>query len=121
MHLAAESHVDRSIDGPAAFIQTNIAGTYNVLESVRSYWQTLDASRRADFRFHHVSRMKSMAAWAPAAPSMKRAPTVQIRPIPQSKAASDQYARAHGSTPSACPSSRQTALTTTDPVSFRKS
>ncbi len=55
MHLAAESHVDRSIDGPAAFIQTNIVGTYSLLESVRAYWQGLDAERKAAFRFHHIS------------------------------------------------------------------
>lgn len=55
MHLAAESHVDRSIDGPAAFIQTNIVGTYSLLESVRSYWLGLDAERQAAFRFHHIS------------------------------------------------------------------
>ena len=55
MHLAAESHVDRSIDGPAAFIQTNIVGTYSLLESARAYWQGLDAERKAAFRFHHIS------------------------------------------------------------------
>jgi dTDP-glucose 4,6-dehydratase len=55
MHLAAESHVDRSIDGPAAFIQTNIVGTYTVLEVVRSYWNSLAASARDAFRFHHIS------------------------------------------------------------------
>ncbi|QSL94366.1 dTDP-glucose 4,6-dehydratase [Ectopseudomonas toyotomiensis] len=55
MHLAAESHVDRSIDGPAAFIQTNIVGTYALLESTRAYWQQLDAERKAAFRFHHIS------------------------------------------------------------------
>ncbi|MCY1281500.1 dTDP-glucose 4,6-dehydratase 2 [compost metagenome] len=55
MHLAAESHVDRSIDGPAAFIQTNIVGTYSLLESVRAYWLDLDAERKAGFRFHHIS------------------------------------------------------------------
>lgn len=55
MHLAAESHVDRSIDGPAAFIETNVVGTYTVLEAVRSYWTTLDAPRRDAFRFHHIS------------------------------------------------------------------
>ncbi|ARS50990.1 dTDP-glucose 4,6-dehydratase [Ectopseudomonas mendocina] len=55
MHLAAESHVDRSIDGPAAFIQTNIVGTYSLLESTRAYWQQLDAERKAAFRFHHIS------------------------------------------------------------------
>ena len=55
MHLAAESHVDRSIDGPAAFIQTNIVGTYSLLEATRAYWNTLPAAERAAFRFHHVS------------------------------------------------------------------
>lgn len=55
MHLAAESHVDRSIDGPAAFIQTNIVGTYTLLEAVRAYWLTLDEAGRSAFRFHHIS------------------------------------------------------------------
>ncbi|EHH2485687.1 dTDP-glucose 4,6-dehydratase [Vibrio vulnificus] len=55
MHLAAESHVDRSIDGPAAFIETNIVGTYTLLEAARSYWNTLDGERKAAFRFHHIS------------------------------------------------------------------
>ena len=55
MHLAAESHVDRSIDGPAAFIETNIVGTYILLEAARNYWQTLDGARKKLFRFHHIS------------------------------------------------------------------
>lgn len=55
MHLAAESHVDRSIDGPAAFIETNIVGTYTLLEATRQYWQGLDAPRKNAFRFHHIS------------------------------------------------------------------
>jgi dTDP-glucose 4,6-dehydratase len=55
MHLAAESHVDRSITGPGAFIQTNIVGTYTLLEAARSYWQGLSESRKAAFRFHHIS------------------------------------------------------------------
>ena len=55
MHLAAESHVDRSIDGPADFIETNIVGTYTLLEAARSYWQALPAERKAAFRFHHIS------------------------------------------------------------------
>ncbi len=55
MHLAAESHVDRSIDGPAAFIETNIVGTYTLLEAARSYWSSLDDERKAAFRFHHIS------------------------------------------------------------------
>ncbi|MFU2328083.1 dTDP-glucose 4,6-dehydratase [Pseudomonas sp. NFX98] len=55
LHLAAESHVDRSIDGPAAFIQTNIVGTYSLLEATRAYWETLDEPQRRAFRFHHIS------------------------------------------------------------------
>lgn len=55
MHLAAESHVDRSITGPAAFIETNIVGTYTLLEAARSYWNQLDDNRKAAFRFHHIS------------------------------------------------------------------
>ncbi|MCL2896200.1 dTDP-glucose 4,6-dehydratase [Brenneria tiliae] len=55
MHLAAESHVDRSIDGPAAFIETNIVGTYTLLEATRQYWSSLDEGRKQDFRFHHIS------------------------------------------------------------------
>ncbi|EKO3774733.1 dTDP-glucose 4,6-dehydratase [Vibrio metschnikovii] len=55
MHLAAESHVDRSIDGPAAFIETNIVGTYTLLEATRRYWNSLDDERKAAFRFHHIS------------------------------------------------------------------
>lgn len=55
MHLAAESHVDRSIDGPAAFIETNVVGTYTLLEAARRYWQPLDAEKKQNFRFHHIS------------------------------------------------------------------
>lgn len=55
MHLAAESHVDRSIDGPTAFIQTNIVGTYTLLEAARQYWQGLEESKKTHFRFHHIS------------------------------------------------------------------
>jgi dTDP-glucose 4,6-dehydratase len=55
MHLAAESHVDRSIDGPAAFIQTNIVGTYNLLDVAKKYWDGLTGKKKESFRFHHVS------------------------------------------------------------------
>lgn len=55
MHLAAESHVDRSIDGPADFIETNIVGTYTLLEATRQYWQAMEAEKKANFRFHHIS------------------------------------------------------------------
>jgi dTDP-glucose 4,6-dehydratase len=55
MHLAAESHVDRSIDGPAAFIQTNLIGTFTLLEAARQYWSALDTAQKQAFRFHHIS------------------------------------------------------------------
>ncbi|WP_337263109.1 MULTISPECIES: dTDP-glucose 4,6-dehydratase [unclassified Serratia (in: enterobacteria)] len=55
MHLAAESHVDRSIDGPAAFIETNVVGTYTMLEAARHYWQALAEEKKQGFRFHHIS------------------------------------------------------------------
>lgn len=55
MHLAAESHVDRSITGPAAFIETNIVGTYVLLEAARNYWSALDGDKKNSFRFHHIS------------------------------------------------------------------
>lgn len=55
MHLAAESHVDRSIDGPAEFISTNIVGTYTLLEVARHYWQNLDKKEKSEFKFHHIS------------------------------------------------------------------
>ncbi|GLR04697.1 dTDP-glucose 4,6-dehydratase [Vibrio hyugaensis] len=55
MHLAAESHVDRSITGPAAFIETNVVGTYTLLEATREYWNTLDEMAKSAFRFHHIS------------------------------------------------------------------
>jgi dTDP-glucose 4,6-dehydratase len=55
MHLAAESHVDRSIDGPGDFIQTNIIGTYILLEETRDYWQSLNGAKKSNFRFHHIS------------------------------------------------------------------
>ena len=54
-HLAAESHVDRSIDGPGAFVQTNVAGTYTMLAEARGYWQELDEAACGSFRFHHIS------------------------------------------------------------------
>ena len=55
MHLAAESHVDRSIDGPGEFIQTNVVGTYTLLDQARVYWSGLDSDKKANFRFHHIS------------------------------------------------------------------
>ncbi len=95
MHLAAESHVDRSIDGPAAFIQTNIVGTFTLLESVRAYWATLDPQARAGFRFHHVSTDEVFGALGPQDPPFTEATAYDPRsPYSASKAASDHLVRA---------------------------
>ena len=55
LHLAAESHVDRSIEGPGAFIESNVSGTFHLLQAVRGHWEQLPAERQAGFRFHHIS------------------------------------------------------------------
>ena len=99
MHLAAESHVDRSIDGPGDFIQTNVVGTYTLLEAARSYWSSLDESVRQAFRFHHISTdevygdldnpeelFREDTAYAPSSP------------YSASKAGSDHLVRAWGRT-----------------------
>jgi dTDP-glucose 4,6-dehydratase len=70
VNFAAESHVDRSIHGPAEFMQTNIVGTFNLLECARAYWNWLDGAKKSDFRFHHVSTDEvygSLSATAPGA------------------------------------------------------
>lgn len=83
MHLAAESHVDRSIDGPASFIETNIVGTYTLLEAARAYWNTL-GNEKSVFRFHHISTdevygdLHDSGAFLPK-PRLMR-PAVPIRP-----------------------------------------
>lgn len=95
MHLAAESHVDRSIDGPAVFIQTNIVGTYNLLEVARDYWKSLDAPRKGSFRFHHVSTDEVFGDLAPlAAPFTERTPYAPSSPYSASKAGADHLVRA---------------------------
>ena len=72
MHLAAESHVDRSIDGPAPFIQTNVVGTFTLLEQARRHWAGLDEAGQAAFRFHHVSTDEVFGALGPADPPLRR-------------------------------------------------
>jgi dTDP-glucose 4,6-dehydratase len=95
MHLAAESHVDRSIDGPAAFIQTNIAGTFTLLEAAKNYFATLDAERRERFRFHHISTDEVFGALDEGEPAFNEATPYDPRsPYSASKAASDHLARA---------------------------
>ena len=95
MHLAAESHVDRSIDGPAAFIQTNIVGTYALLEATRSYWSQLDPARKAAFRFHHISTDEVYGDLHGADELFtERTPYAPSSPYSASKAASDHLVRA---------------------------
>jgi dTDP-glucose 4,6-dehydratase len=95
MHLAAESHVDRSIDGPGEFIQTNIVGTFILLQAARTYWSTLDGETRAKFRFHHVSTDEVFGALADGDPPFTETTPYDPRsPYSASKAASDHLARA---------------------------
>jgi dTDP-glucose 4,6-dehydratase len=95
MHLAAESHVDRSIDGPADFIRTNIVGTFELLEAARAYYATLEGDRRARFRLHHVSTDEVFGALAADDPPFTETTSYDPRsPYSASKAASDHLARA---------------------------
>ena len=94
MHLAAESHVDRSIDGPAAFIQTNILGTYTLLEVARHYWDQLDGTRRARFRFHHVSTDEVFGSLGPDGLFHEDTAYAPNSPYSASKASADHLVRA---------------------------
>ncbi|WP_313211818.1 dTDP-glucose 4,6-dehydratase [Stutzerimonas nitrititolerans] len=95
MHLAAESHVDRSIDGPAAFIETNIVGTYTLLEAARQYWQSLNDSRKAAFRFHHISTDEVYGDLErPEDLFTESTPYAPSSPYSASKASSDHLVRA---------------------------
>jgi dTDP-glucose 4,6-dehydratase len=95
MHLAAETHVDRSIDGPGPFVQTNVVGTFVLLEAARTYWGTLDAAKRKAFRFHHISTDEVFGALGPDDPPFTEATPYDPRsPYSASKAASDHLVRA---------------------------
>jgi dTDP-glucose 4,6-dehydratase len=92
MHLAAESHVDRSIDGPGDFIQTNITGTFNMLEATRAYWTS--QGRPEGFRFHHISTDEVFGALGPEGVFDEDTPYDPRSPYSASKAASDHLVRA---------------------------
>ena len=92
MHLAAESHVDRSIDGPGAFIETNVTGTYNLLEAARAYW-TAQGKPEA-FRFHHISTDEVFGSLGPTGAFTEDTPYDPRSPYSSSKAASDHLVRA---------------------------
>lgn len=94
MHLAAESHVDRSIDGPGEFINTNIVGTYTLLEAAREHWRSLPAPAQADFRFHHVSTDEVYGSLGADGYFTETTPYQPNSPYSASKAASDHLARA---------------------------
>jgi dTDP-glucose 4,6-dehydratase len=94
INLAAESHVDRSIDGPAPFIETNIVGCYALLEAVRRHWQALPADERAAFRFHQVSTDEVYGALGPDGAFTEATPYHPSSPYAASKAAADHLARA---------------------------
>ena len=95
VHFAAESHVDRSILGPGAFIQTNVQGTFTLLEAARAHWATLQGAEKAAFRFHHVSTDEVYGSLAPAAPAFTEThPYEPNSPYSASKAASDHLVRA---------------------------
>jgi len=94
LHLAAESHVDRSIDGPAAFIQTNVVGTYTLLETARAYWTRLPAAQRERFRFLHISTDEVYGSLGPTGAFTEQTPYDPRSPYSASKAASDHLAMA---------------------------
>ncbi|EHH67705.1 dTDP-glucose 4,6-dehydratase [Gluconobacter morbifer G707] len=95
MHLAAESHVDRSIDGPGIFIQTNVVGTYSLLEAARKYWNTLGNEEKAAFRFHHISTDEVFGHLEPNDPPFTETTPYDPRsPYSASKASSDHLVRA---------------------------
>ena len=94
MHLAAESHVDRSIDGPGAFIETNVTGTYVLLQSARHHWQSLTPSEQARFRFHHVSTDEVFGSLGDEGLFLETSPYQPNSPYSASKAASDHLVRA---------------------------
>ncbi|MDT7951363.1 MAG: dTDP-glucose 4,6-dehydratase [Acetobacteraceae bacterium] len=95
MHLAAESHVDRSIDGPADFITTNVVGTFVMLEAARAHWASLPTDSKARFRFHHISTDEVFGALGPSDPPFEETTAYDPRsPYSASKAGSDHLVRA---------------------------
>jgi len=96
MHLAAESHVDRSIDGPGTFIDTNVMGTFHLLEATRSYWE--DTGHPAHFRFHHISTDEVFGSLGATGMFTEETPYDPRSPYSASKASSDHLVRAWGET-----------------------
>ena len=97
-HLAAESHVDRSIDGPGEFVQTNLVGTFNMLQQALGYWQGLDGGRKAAFRFHHISTDEVFGSLGEVGYFTETTAYDPRSPYSASKAGSDHLVRAWGHT-----------------------
>ena len=97
-HLAAESHVDRSIDGPGAFVQTNVVGTYTMLAEARAYWLALDEDAKAAFRFHHISTDEVYGSLGDTGLFTEETPYDPRSPYSASKAGSDHLVSAWGHT-----------------------
>lgn len=97
-HLAAESHVDRSIDGPGEFIQTNVVGTFNLLQQALGYWRSLPTERQEKFRFHHISTDEVFGSLGDEGLFTETTPYDPRSPYSASKAASDHLVRAWGHT-----------------------
>ena len=95
-HLAAESHVDRSLDGPGAFIDTNIVGTYTLLQAALDYWRGLDGERRTAFRFHHISTDEVFGSLGDEGLFSETTPYDPRSPYSASKAGADHLVRAWG-------------------------
>jgi dTDP-glucose 4,6-dehydratase len=94
MHLAAETHVDRSIDGPGAFVETNLVGTFTLLEAARAYWQALPTLAKDVFRFHHISTDEVFGSLGPEGRFSEDTPYRPNNPYAASKAGADHLARA---------------------------
>src|SRR5262249_17363657 len=96
VHFAAESHVDRSIHGPADFVQTNVVGTFTLLDAARNYWNTLSASEKSGFRFLHVSTDEVFGSLSATDPQFsEETPYAPNSPYSATKAGSDHLVRAY--------------------------
>jgi dTDP-glucose 4,6-dehydratase (EC 4.2.1.46) len=95
VNLAAETHVDRSIDGPADFVQTNVVGTFRLLEATYQYWRSLPTDRQAEFRFLHVSTDEVYGALGPTGRFTEKTPYAPRSPYAASKAAGDHFVQAY--------------------------
>jgi dTDP-glucose 4,6-dehydratase len=102
LHLAAESHVDRSIDGPAEFVQTNVVGTFRLLDAAKTYWSQLPDAERDAFRFLHVSTDEVYGSLGSTGYFTEETPYAPNSPYAASKAGSDHFVRAYHHT-TGCP------------------